>query len=64
MARFSIFLLVISFLSYSSCLLEKTLVSFGGEMGAILIHDATTVYAEDDPIGIGIAIETLASDLE
>lgn len=64
MAKLSILLLGISLLSCAASLLEDSLVTFHFEKDSVPIHDATIVYAEDDPIGISIAAEALAEDLE
>lgn len=45
-------------------LLEERFVSFERSNGAVAIHDAAILYAVDDPVGLQIATDSLAADLE
>lgn len=45
-------------------MLEEALVGFVPLDGATRIHDASIVYAAEDPVGVHIAINNLATDLE
>ncbi|KAM0327509.1 hypothetical protein ACHAQA_005797 [Verticillium albo-atrum] len=44
--------------------LEEKLVGFKSSAGAVEIHGATILYDDDDPIGVKIAVTSLAEDLE
>lgn len=47
-----------------SALLEEPFVSFKPQDGTVPIHDASIVFAADDPVGIKIAATSLAGDLK
>ncbi|KAI1268054.1 glycoside hydrolase family 115 protein [Xylariaceae sp. FL1019] len=53
-----------SFATSSLALLEESIVSFTPSNGSISIHDASLVYGADDPVGIEIALNSLAADFE
>jgi hypothetical protein len=45
-------------------LLEEKFVTFHHTAGSVALHNATIGYAADDPIGVRIAVSSLADDLE
>ncbi len=47
-----------------SALLEQRFVSFERSPGSVSLHDATILYAQDDPVGVRIAAESIARDFE
>jgi len=51
--------------SLASGLLEERIISFDdSDEASVPLHDASIVYSADDPIGLEIAVTSLADDLE
>ena len=46
----------------SSALLEEKFVSFEDSPGSVPLHQADILFADDDPIGVRIAAESVGSD--
>ena len=46
----------------SSALLEEKFVSFEDSPGSVPLHQAAIIFADDDPIGVRIAAESVGSD--
>ncbi|KAK5630900.1 hypothetical protein RRF57_006615 [Xylaria bambusicola] len=57
-------LLCLTILSGALGLLEKRIVSFENAQGSLPLHGASILYSADDPVGVKIAITSLAEDLE
>ena len=47
---------------FTSALLEEKFVSFKDSPGSVPLHRAAILFAEDDPIGVRIAAESVGSD--
>jgi hypothetical protein len=61
--RLSRFLSLGYYLSLALALLEENIISFESAKGSVSLHDASIVYSADDPVGIEIAVTSLAEDL-
>ncbi|KAJ1329667.1 glycosyl hydrolase 115 family protein [Microdochium nivale] len=56
-------LLTLTLVSTSVALLEEKFVAFKPALGAVPIHNATIIYAAEDPVGVKIAATSLVEDL-
>lgn len=50
--------------SLITALLEESFIAFEASEGSIELQDATLIQDADDPVGIGIAVNSLADDFE
>lgn len=57
------FLTLLALAGVSQALLEEKFVIFKPATGAVPIHNASIIYAGDDPVGVKIAATSLADDL-
>jgi len=57
------FLTILALAGASQALLEEKFVVYKPATGAVPIHNASVLYAADDPVGVKIAATSLADDL-
>ncbi|KAF5016959.1 hypothetical protein F66182_11197, partial [Fusarium sp. NRRL 66182] len=58
------FIIALLFCSLSSALLLEPFVAFEASQGSFGLQGATIVYDDKDPVGVKIAVDSLADDLE
>jgi hypothetical protein len=61
---FALVCLLAVLVTTSLAILEKQIVTFHPQAGAVPIHNAAILYDTQDPVAVEIATESLANDIE